>query len=69
MKILNRHHTERPKENVVFPISFPISYFFFIPLFYSSGLWPFATVGWPLGENDANSDLGMENIDLYVMLR
>lgn len=24
---------------------------------FSSGLWPFATVGWPKGENDPNSDL------------
>lgn len=29
---------------------------------HSSGLWPFATVGWPLGENDPNSDLGDSRI-------
>ena len=34
-----------------------LSYFLPTSLFDSSGLWPFATVGWPLGENDPNSDL------------
>ena len=45
------------------PLLYPLFYsillscFLLTSVFYSSGLWPFATVGWPLGENDPNSDL------------
>ena len=45
------------------PLLYPLFYSILLScllltsVFYSSGLWPFATVGWPLGENDPNSDL------------
>ena len=35
----------------------PFLYCFLHPFFRSSGLWPFATVGWPASEHDAKSDL------------